>query len=92
MYRILFMPFLQIPSGHHHVADTIENHLNQSSNDFHFEKVEMLSHCYGKVEMFISSFYLQWIDKFPRIYSKIYKAVVKRRKSRKSYYIYEVLF
>ncbi|WP_152657867.1 hypothetical protein [Oceanobacillus sp. CFH 90083] len=92
MYRILFMPFLQIPSGHHHVADTIKNQLNQSSNDYHFEKVEMLSHCYGKVEMFTSSFYLQWIDKFPRVYSKIYKAVVKRRKSSKSYYIYEVLF
>ncbi|WP_040982466.1 MGDG synthase family glycosyltransferase [Oceanobacillus jeddahense] len=92
MYRILFMPFLQIPSGHHHVADTIKNQLNQSSNDFHFEKVEMLSYCYGKVEILTSSFYLQWIDKFPSVYSKIYKTVVKRRKSSNSYYLYEVLF
>ncbi|MBU5266143.1 MGDG synthase family glycosyltransferase [Virgibacillus proomii] len=92
MYRILFMPFLQIPSGHHQVADTIKNQLHQSSNDYNCEKVEILSHCYGKVETFTSSIYLKCIYKLPGVYSKIYKAVVKGKQSKKRYYIYEVLF
>lgn len=92
MYQILFMPFLQIPSGHHHVADCIEQQLHKSSGKFHCEKVEILSHCYGKIEMFISSFYLKWIHKLPGVYSRIYSATVTEKANDKRYYIYEALF
>lgn len=92
MYRVLFMPFLQIPSGHHHVADTIRYQLQEISPDFHCEKVDILSHCFGKVESFISSFYLQWIRTLPGVYSKIYKASVNGNAWDKRYYIYEMLF
>ncbi|MFU0791214.1 MAG: hypothetical protein ACFWT6_14840 [Virgibacillus proomii] len=42
--------------------------------------------------MFTSSIYLKCIHKLPGVYSKIYKAVVKGKRSKKRYYIYEVLF
>lgn len=93
MFRILFMPLLQIPSGHHHVADSIKAQLNQSPEDFHCEKVEILSYSYGNIETLISSAYLQWIQKLPRLYSQIYKyAAVKDKKINKRFYIYEWLF
>ncbi|KRG12551.1 hypothetical protein ACA30_08765 [Virgibacillus soli] len=34
MHKILFLPFLQIPSGHHHVADRIKIQLEQMSEAF----------------------------------------------------------
>lgn len=92
MYRILFMPFLQIPSGHHHVADSIQFELQEISAEFYCEKVDILSHCFGRVESLISSFYLQWIHTLPGIYSKIYKASVNGKAGNKRYYMYEFLF
>src|SRR5699024_1732774 len=92
-FRILFMPLLRIPSGHHHVADSIKIQLNQSLGEFHCEKVEIVSHCYGHVETLISSIYLKWIHKFPGLYSQIYKnAAVKDIIGKKRFYLYEWLF
>jgi UDP-N-acetylglucosamine:LPS N-acetylglucosamine transferase len=87
------MPLLQIPSGHHHVADSIEAQLNQSPGDFHCEKVELLSYSYGNIETLVSSIYLQWIHKIPRLYSQIYKhAAVNGEEASKHFFIYELLF
>ncbi|ASN06444.1 MGDG synthase family glycosyltransferase [Virgibacillus necropolis] len=93
MFRILFMPLLQIPSGHHHVADSIKVQLNQSADDYHCEEVELLSYSYGNLETLISSAYLQWIHRLPRLYSQIYKyAAVKEKRTNKRFYLYEWLF
>lgn len=93
MFRILFMPLLTIPSGHHHVADSIRVQLNEFNDVFHCDKVEMLSHSYGKIETVISSIYLYWIHKLPRLYSQIYKqAAVNDHKINRRFYIYEWLF
>jgi len=93
MYRILFMPLLQIPSGHHHVARSIEDDLNQSKEHFHCEHIELLSYSFGKLEKIISSVYLQWIERFPESYSAIYKlAAVKNENQRKHFYMYEIIF
>lgn len=96
MIRVLFMPFLQIPSGHHHVADSIKYQLMEYSKeklvDFHYEKIEILSHCYGKLESFISAIYLQSIHKVPTAYSQVYKLVVVKGAKNKNYQLYERLF
>ncbi|MGJ9459725.1 MGDG synthase family glycosyltransferase [Oceanobacillus sp. CF4.6] len=93
MVHILFMPLLQIPSGHHHVADCIQDQLNEASEEFHCEKMELLSYSFGPVEKLVSSFYLQWIQKFPSLYSNVYQRMaVKQEKHNKHYYIYELLF
>ncbi|WP_197046570.1 MGDG synthase family glycosyltransferase [Oceanobacillus salinisoli] len=95
MIRLLFMPLLQIPSGHHHVADSIKNQLEYSteiSEEFHYDKLEILSHCFGKLEAFISSIYLQSIHKAPNIYSQLYKYVVVKESKSKNYQLYDRLF
>lgn len=93
MARVLFLPLLQIPSGHHHVADCIQEQLKNTSNSFSFEKVELLSYCYGKAEKLISSLYLQSIHKLPKVYSSIYRtAAWHGQKQKKHFQIYEWLF
>ena len=96
MIRVLFMPFLQIPSGHHHVADSIKHQLIEYSKEklveFQYEKFEILSHCYGKLESFISSIYLQFIHKVPKVYSQLYKFVVIKGSRNKNYPLYDRLF
>ncbi|MFD1851545.1 MGDG synthase family glycosyltransferase [Oceanobacillus bengalensis] len=92
MCNVLLMPLLQIPSGHHHVADCIKDQLLQSSEDFQCEKVEILSYCYGKLETLISTVYLQGIHKLPNVYSWIYKTLAVKGKTRNRHYLYEHLF
>lgn len=93
MKRILFLPLLQIPSGHHHVADSIRSHLEMNVGNFHFDKIDLLSSSYGRMENLISAIYLNWIHIFPRLYSEIYKyAAVKSKKNNSHFYIYEKLF
>ncbi|RWR13149.1 hypothetical protein QNH23_01165 [Siminovitchia fortis] len=93
MHNILFLPFLQIPSGHHHVADSIKNQLEQMADHFHCEKIDILSYGYGNIESLISSIYLQWIHKLPKVYSTIYRlAAVERPTLNKRFRMYEVLF
>lgn len=93
MHKILFFPFLRIPSGHHHVADSIMFQLENMTESFHCEKVDILSYGYGNVESFISSVYLQWIHKLPELYSTIYRiAAVKSPNLSKRYRTYEILF
>ncbi len=93
MHQVLFMPLLQIPSGHHHVADCIEEQLNKFPGVFQCEKVELLSYCYGKAETLVSTIYLQWIHKLPHLYSQVYKrAAVKNAKTNRLVITYEWLF
>ncbi len=93
MPKILFFPFLQIPSGHHHVADSLKVQLEQMPDNFLCEKIDILSYGYGQIEGYISSLYLQWIHKLPKFYSKIYRvAAVEGVKHNKRFYIYELLF
>ncbi|WP_087972128.1 MGDG synthase family glycosyltransferase [Oceanobacillus rekensis] len=93
MLKILFMPFLQIPSGHHHVADCIQDQLIQTGDQIQCEKIELLSSSFGKVENLVSFIYLQWIHKLPGVYSSVYKRLaVKQEKHNKHYYLYEFLF
>lgn len=93
MLRILFLPFLTIPSGHHHAADGIRAEIETLNIPCQFEKVDILSYGYGNIEKLISLIYLQWIQKFPQFYSFLYYLVsVKEKKTTKRYYLYEWLF
>lgn len=93
MFRILFLPLLNIPSGHHHVADVIVRQLEKSDADIQCKKVDPLSFSYGKVENLVSSVYLYWIHRFPSVYSSIYKfTAVKERAKAKRFVTFELLF
>ncbi|WP_172369519.1 MGDG synthase family glycosyltransferase [Sporosarcina jiandibaonis] len=93
MKRILFMPFLQISSGHHQVANAIMDSLDEMSDGFECEKIDILSYSYGNIETLTSSIYIKWIELFPSLYSRLYKqSAIKFKNEKKRFYLYEWLF
>ncbi|MFC3039339.1 glycosyltransferase [Virgibacillus xinjiangensis] len=93
MRKILFLPLLRLPSGHHHVAESIQQQLEQAEDEFTYEKVELISHSYGRAESIISTAYLSWIHSFPKFYSMVYQyGALRERAVNKRYLLYEWLF
>lgn len=90
---VLFLPFLQIPSGHHQAANAIIEGLMEKDEDIQCEKVDILSYSYGRMESLISSVYLKWIHAFPGIYNALYQnSVYKNLAEDKRFHLYEFLF
>nr|WP_246218358.1 UDP-glucuronosyltransferase [Litoribacterium kuwaitense] len=90
---ILFLPFLQIPSGHHQVADALIAELAEKHPDVRCNKIDILSYSYGKLEALTSLTYLKWIQAIPRSYNWIYrKSVYQKDGFSKRYRLYELLF
>ncbi|MFZ3578956.1 MGDG synthase family glycosyltransferase [Virgibacillus sp. DJP39] len=90
---ILFLPFLQIPSGHHQVAHSLMEGISSNHPELDCKKVEILSYSYGKVESLVSGTYLNWIRTFPGFYNWLYQVSVYKNVERdKKYRLYEVLF
>ncbi|WP_208591021.1 MGDG synthase family glycosyltransferase [Gracilibacillus suaedae] len=91
--KILFLPFLNIPSGHHQVADSLIHEMELNEPKMKCEKAEIFSYSYGKIEAFISGIYLKWIHAFPHVYNWIYQqCVYKNIEQPKNFKIYELLF
>ncbi len=51
---ILFLPFLQIPSGHHQVANALIDEILQIHPQIRCDKVDILAYSYGKIESLVS--------------------------------------
>lgn len=91
--KILFLPFLQIPSGHHQAATALMDGVKQIRPEIVCEKIDILSYSYGGIERLVSNVYLNWIDALPGLYNAIYKnAVYKNTEKTKRYRLYEILF
>src|SRR5690625_2701641 len=89
----LFMPFMQIPTGHHHVADALMDDLRQVNGQMRSKKVDILSYGYGKMEQVVSSVYLNSITHIPDFYNKLYRGMAcRQRKKQTRFYHYEWLF
>nr|GGG67225.1 putative glycosyltransferase YkoN [Virgibacillus oceani] len=87
------MPFMQIPSGHHHVADALINELKNCKQKVPCDKVDILSYSYGKLERIVSSSYLAWIKCLPSTYNLLYyHSAYKKVSENNRNYIYESLF
>lgn len=90
---VLFLPFLQIPSGHHQAANALIDGIQSIHSHIRCEKVDILSYSYGRVEFFISKIYLKWIRIFPSFYNLIYQtSVYKNIEHNKRFWVYEMLF
>jgi processive 1,2-diacylglycerol beta-glucosyltransferase len=90
---VLFLPLLQIPSGHHQAADALKEDLLAMAPQWQCHKVELLSSRLGQAEKLISSVYLQWIRHFPKTYNILYdQAVIRQKKAHLSFRYYEFLF
>ncbi|HEK9100151.1 UDP-glucuronosyltransferase [Bacillus pfraonensis] len=90
---ILFLPFLQIPSGHHQVAQALIEGIQKDQFNIKCDLVDILSYSYGRIEALVSNVYLKWIKEFPDFYNWIYQnSVYKNVEENKRYRLYELLF
>ncbi|WP_053366638.1 MGDG synthase family glycosyltransferase [Bacillus sp. FJAT-27245] len=91
--KILFLPFLQIPSGHYQAAKAIMDGIAEKQPKVECEVVDILSYTFGKMEKAVSQIYLRWIHTFPRLYSLVYRLNVNTgTKVEKQFKLYEWLF
>ncbi|UJL45321.1 UDP-glucuronosyltransferase [Virgibacillus sp. NKC19-16] len=90
---VLFLPFMQIPTGHHHVADALMDNLQQLNQNMKCQKVDILAYSFGRIERVISSTYLTAIKSLPDAYHWIYdRLAYKKVTKRKRQFLYEILF
>ncbi|WP_243292329.1 UDP-glucuronosyltransferase [Bacillus sp. FJAT-47783] len=92
MKKVLFMPFLQISSGHHQVAHALEDWLKTIDPSIHCKRVDILTYAFGKVESVVSTIYLKWIQSFPHLYSWVYKKSAYENTTKQRFRLYELLF
>jgi processive 1,2-diacylglycerol beta-glucosyltransferase len=71
--RILFLPLLQMPSGHHQVANALIRSLHRRAPDIDCRKVDFLSYANEWLEKVVTGTYLKWIHHFPVTYDKAYR-------------------
>ncbi|SMQ84217.1 UDP-N-acetylglucosamine:LPS N-acetylglucosamine transferase [Bacillus sp. OV166] len=74
MKKILFLPLLQMQSGHHQVAEALMDLLKNHTDDLTFKKIDLLSYTNKSLEKVITSGYLNWIRYAPETYNLAYKS------------------
>lgn len=89
MKKILFLPFLQLTSGHYQVGKALEAWLRQFNKNFECESIDIFSYAFGKIETIVSRSYLRAIQYVPSVYSWIYK---KNAIENDRYVFYDWLF
>ncbi|MDR7071470.1 MGDG synthase family glycosyltransferase [Fictibacillus barbaricus] len=72
MKKILFLPLFQMPSGHHHVADSLIDSIKSHSDQIECCKLDFLHYVNPGLEKLVSSIYLKWISASPATYKKAY--------------------
>ncbi|MGM1050690.1 MAG: MGDG synthase family glycosyltransferase [Bacillota bacterium] len=93
MKKVLIMPILTMPSGHHQVADTITECIQYTDSSIVCEKIDILSYSFGNLESLVSGLYVKWIHLFPDLYSWTYKKLAYRNvHNEKQFHLYEILF
>jgi UDP-N-acetylglucosamine:LPS N-acetylglucosamine transferase len=91
--KILFLPLLQMQSGHHQVAEALMDLLKNHTDDFTFKKIDLLSYTNKSLEKVITSGYLHWIRYAPETYNLAYKSFFYVPPTKKnSFKWYEPLF
>ncbi|NHC41320.1 galactosyldiacylglycerol synthase [Bacillus sp. MM2020_1] len=93
MKKILFLPLLQMQSGHHQVAEALMDLLKNHTDDFTFKKIDLLSYTNKSLEKVITNGYLNWIRFAPETYNLAYKSFFYVPPTKKhSFKWYEPLF
>lgn len=73
MKKILILPFLQIPTGHHQVADAISAYLKEIDDSVKIKKVDIFHYTSRLAEQVTSNLYLKVIKMIPSFYSWLYR-------------------
>ncbi|MDM5337160.1 glycosyltransferase [Fictibacillus enclensis] len=92
MKKILFLPFLQMPSGHHQAAEALIDMLKIREKDIVLKKVDLLSYMNASLEKMVTKTYLKWIKHLPGTYELIYKNFTYSTIRRESFKGYDLLF
>ncbi len=93
MKKILFLPLLNISSGHQQAADALIEIIHRIDPSIYCEKVDLLQYSYGRLEKLISAFYLKWIHFSPNTYNWLYeKFVCSSNRQQKRFRLYVLLF
>jgi processive 1,2-diacylglycerol beta-glucosyltransferase len=91
--KVLLLPFLNMQSGHHQVADALREYIRLAEPNVLCDKVDVLSYGFGKVESYVSGLYMRWIHSFPGTYSWLYKkSAYASPQPDKRFLQYELLF
>lgn len=91
MKKILFLPFLSIPTGHHSVANALIESLHKRVQG-EFKSIDFLSYVNSQLEKGLSKLYLNWISYSPMTYNLIYGHFVYPSNSTKYKKFYESMF
>jgi processive 1,2-diacylglycerol beta-glucosyltransferase len=73
MKKVLFLPLLQMPSGHHQVADALISSLEKRGLKVSCQKVDFLQYVNTWLEKAVTSTYIKWIHYAPRTYEWVYR-------------------
>jgi len=73
MKKIVFLPFLQMRSGHHQVAEALMDIVKKQTKGILVKKIDLISYASPTLEKMITSWYLKWIRYAPETYDFAYK-------------------
>lgn len=90
--KILFLPFLQMPTGHHSVADALIRSLEKRIDNLQCKKIDFFSYADKLLEKAFRLTYLTWIDHSPQTFIWLYRNFVYPSKSTKHFNWYEIKF
>ncbi|MBF7097507.1 MGDG synthase family glycosyltransferase [Alkalibacter mobilis] len=90
--KILFLPVLQIPTGHHAVADSLIRSIESRVKNIECKKVDIFSYGNEKFEKRLRVAYLAWIRFLPKSYGYVYLKSMHSNKSKRKFKIVERVF
>ncbi|MEH7134408.1 galactosyldiacylglycerol synthase, partial [Priestia megaterium] len=61
MKKVLFLPLLKMPSGHHQVAEALMDILERRTTNICYKKIDLLSYTNELLEKVVTGTYLKWI-------------------------------
>lgn len=93
MRKFLLLPFMQIPTGHHQVADALKAYITEIDSSIEIKKVDIFHFTSPIVEKMVTSLYLKTIKFLPSFYSWLYKSnACKNYSLDKRFPFYELFF
>ncbi|MDQ0218378.1 galactosyldiacylglycerol synthase [Peribacillus cavernae] len=76
MKKIVVMPLLRMPSGHHQVAEALINMFEKQNKNVEIKKMDIMSYTSDVLEKIVTSMYLKWIRYTPGTYEQVYKRFI----------------
>ncbi|AMA73363.1 hypothetical protein ACH33_11200 [Aneurinibacillus sp. XH2] len=94
MKKVLFFPLLQLPSGHHQVADALMRSLEKRAEGISCRKIDFLWYANRHLEKIVTGIYMRWIYYAPQTYKWTYQHCACSASGIKNYQLawYERLF